>query len=300
MNYTKQAGYLCVSQATTALEGRCRNVAQKDGFCHSPHAPGYPIAEPAKVVLVQLWLSNNRLHDRARELEFPVRERSLVAVQERHEVEAALLRRSFTAYRPLGDTGCSVFGKQQLTNVVAMSRLANQLEEEGFILDGTVFGENTIDGGKSGIRLPLRFRHESLDAEVQPLYECRNTPEQLDFVKRLLRVNKWMKVAVFDNVPKYYVKYEGRTLQFQPLEDPATGAGLDRSIDVQVLYPHQDQMEMDPELFGQVIRFSTSTINCRIPFPSGVWSEDAVRIAHNKGSWALHYATVRKGVGVRG
>lgn len=290
---------MCKAQATTALEGRCRNAAQEDGCCHSPHLPGYPIAEPAKVVLVQPWLSNNRLHDRARELGFPVRERSLVAVSQRHEVEAGLLRRSFTAYRPTGDTGCSVFGKQQLENVVAMSRLANQLEEEGFVLDGTVYGENTIDGGKSGIRFPLRFRHESLDTEVQPPYECRNTSEQLDFVKWLLRVNKWRKVAVFDNSPKYYVRYEGRILQFQPLQDPATGAGFDRPIDVQVLYPHQDQMEMGHELFGQAIRFATSTINCRVPFPSGTWSDEAVRIAYNKGSWALHYAVARKGAGAK-
>ena len=299
MNFTTQAGYNCMAQATTALEGRCRNAAQEDGFCHNPHAPGYPVAEPAKVILVQLWLSNNRLHDRARELEFPMRERSLVAVQERHEVEAALLRRSFTAYRTLGDTGCSVFGKNQLTNVVAMSHLANQLEDEGFVLDGTIYGENTVDGGKKGIRLPLRFRHQSLDAEVQPPYECRNTPEQLDFVKRLLRVNKWMKVALFDNPPKYYVRCEGRTFQFQPLEDPATGAGLDRPIDVQVLYPHKEQIEMDPDLFGQAIRFATSTVNCRIPFPSGEWSDDAVRIFYHKGSWVLRYAVEHKRAGVR-
>lgn len=293
---------MCKAQAVTALEGRCRNAAQADGFCHSPHALGYPIAEPAKVVLMQLWLSNNRLHDRARELEFPVRERSLVAVQARHEVEAALLRRSFTAYRPLGDTGCCVFNNKkndQLTSVVAMSRLANQLEEEGFVLDGTVFGEDTKDGGKSGIRLPLRFRHESLDTEVQPLHECRNTPEQMEFVRRLLRVNKWMKVAVFDNPPKYYMRHEGRTLQFQPLQDPATGAGLDRPIDIQLLYPTQEQLEMDPDLFGQAIRFATSTINCRIPCPSGEWSEDAVRIAYHKGSWALHYAVARKRAGAK-
>lgn len=289
-NHTSQGGYLCLAQATTALEGRCRNAAQKDGFCHSPHAPGYPIAEPAKVVLVQLWLSNNRLHDRARELEFPVRERSLVAVSQRHEIEAALIRRSFTAYRPAGDTGCSVFGKQQLANVVAMSHLANQLEEEGFVLDGTVWRENAKDGGKSQIRLPLRFRHESLDTEAQPLYECRNTQEQMEFIKGILRVMKWMRVSVFDNPPKYYVRYEGRTLQFQPLRDPATGAGLDRPIDVQLLYPTQDQMEMDPELFGRAIRFATSTINCRIPFPKGAWAEEMVRISYNHGSWALHPA----------
>lgn len=296
MNRTTQAGYLCVAQAATALEGRCRNAAQGDGFCHSPHEPGYPIAEPAKVVVIMLWLSNNRLHDRARELKFPVRERSLAAVQDRHEVEAALMRRSFTAYRPAGDTGCSVFGKKQLESVVAMNRLANQMEEEGFVLDGTVFGENT----KDGIRLPLRFRHASMDTEVQPPYECQNTEDQLDFARRLMRGNKWMRVSVFDNPPKYYVRVgDGRIIQFQPLQDPATGAGLDRPTDIQLLYPTKEQMEMDPELFGEAIRFATSTINCRVPLRYDELSEDMVRISYNKGSWALHYAMARTSVGAR-
>ena len=291
---------MCVAQASTAFEGRCRNVAQEDGYCHSPHEPGYPIAEPAKVVLIQLWLSNNRLHDMARELEFPVRERSLVAVQERHEVEAALLRRSFTAYRPLGDTGCSVFGKKQLESVVGMNRLANQLEEEGFVLDGTIFGESAKDGS---LRLPLRFRHESLDAEVQPPYECQNTQEQLDFVRRLLRGSRWKQVSIFDNPPKYYVRLGETVLQFQPLQDPATGAGLDRPIDVQLLAPRQERVEMDPELFGRAIRFATSTINCRVPRQYSEWSEDMVRLAYNRGSWALHYSyydvVARRGAAAR-
>ena len=296
MNRTKQGGYNCVAQASTALEGRCRNAAQEDGFCHSPHEPGYPIAESAKVVLVQLWLSNNRLHDMARDLDFPVRERSLVAVQERHEVEATLMRRSFTTYRQAGDTGCQVFGKKQLESVVAMNRLANQLEEEGFVLDGTVFGESAKDGS---LRLVLRFRHESLDVEVQPPYECQNTQEQLDFVRRLMRGSMWKQVSVFDNPPKYYVRVGERVLQFQPLQDPATGAGLDRPIDIQLLYPSQEQVEMDPELFGRAIRFATSTVNCRIPLRYDELSEEMVQIAYNKGSWALHYALARAKAGAR-
>ncbi len=297
MNNTKQGGYACMAATAeeTALGGRCRLPAKTvNGYCLDAHEPGDSVAEPSKVIAFMLWLSNHHLHEEAAKLDFPIGDRSIVETQERHEIESAFLKRSFKAYRPAGDTGCNVFGKKALEHVIRLDKLMDELERNGFERDGTVHGENAIDGGKAGVRLVVRMRHKGIDSLACPRQPRLNTRVHDDFVEKLLRKKMWMKVNIFDNPRKYWVYNGQRPLQFQILEYPASGAGIDRPIGVQLLYPVREVMEMDPELFSRAIRFPISTINCRIPLSYGGWTQEMVQIGYKNGSWSLRYVLPRR------
>lgn len=116
--------YACMAPSAGGLGARCRNEAGPDGFCAS-HPKAEPVSPPT-TVLVKFGLSAN-LFNRAEQAGIPGRVRFMDETQARHALEATLTRRSFTAYRPEGDTGCSVFtrpgSKEGLPNVTSIPLL---------------------------------------------------------------------------------------------------------------------------------------------------------------------------------
>ena len=116
--------YACMAPAVSGLGARCRNEAGPSGFCPA-HLKAEPVSPPT-TVLVKFSLSAN-LFNRAEQAGIPARVRFMDETQARHALEATLTKRSFTAYRPEGDTGCSVFtrpgSKQGLPNVTSIPLL---------------------------------------------------------------------------------------------------------------------------------------------------------------------------------
>ena len=298
MNRTNQGLYLCKAASVTAREGRCRNKAGLDGFCHNPHQLGDWVAEPPAVVVLMLWLSNERLHNEFYELEFPFFERQIGKSQERHEAEAALIQRSFHTYnrvdgetnRKIGDTGAAVFGKGGLQQVVDVSSLVEGMVEAGFTVDGLPHGELTVPtekGGKHGIRMVVNFRRLNLDEEAHPRRSGAMDEDQRGFFHHLMYDGCWKRFDVFDNVPKYYVKHEGQILQFHPYyAAPQPG----KQVPVHMLRPLvADQIvELDWDVYERAVRFSTSTINCRIPFFIPERDNGMVRVTWGRGHWAAY------------
>ncbi len=273
-----QTSYACKAAAVTAFGGRCRNDAGPDGFCHNPHQPGDELAMPAQVILLNLWMSNQHLHEEFNALGFPTRDRSIVYTQQRHSVESLLIPRSFEGYRPIGDTGCSVFGKPPLKGVTRLDGLARQLVDAGFIIDGIPHGENATDGGKVGIRMVVKFRHGTLDEDLYPREPGAMDQEQRRFYWKLLG-KSWGKTHVWDNIPRHYFHHEDFSHEFHVHSMESDGSGL-----VQMLRPKMDQlMRMDVKSLERSVRFALSTINCRIP----IWCDDRLALSHNDGYWAV-------------
>lgn len=289
MNHTHQGSYACMAPSVSALEGRCRKLAKDDGFCHSPHGPDGPIAEPGKVVLFRFRLDNDYLKAEAEQLGFEPRQQSVYRLGHRREMEGSLLQRSLHAATPAKGNGCSVFGHKPVLGVVKMNLLAEDLEDSGFELDGSIHTEKNPAGEEGDLALVVRFRHKSIPAEILPPQEMANTEEQFFFLRDLMRQKEW-RVNVFDNIPRCYVQSKGFTFQFQSLENAYGGQG-DKQVKVLMLNPAKGEMEVAPEFFNRAIRFSTSVITSRVPRSYGdVPTSDMVKIDYNEGSWALRYA----------
>ena len=117
-----QGFYACMAPAVSGLGARCRNEAGSNGFC-----PAHPKAEsvsPPTTVLVKFSLSAN-LFNRAEQAGIPSRVRFMDETQARHALEATLTKRSFTAYRHEGDTGCSVFTRPGTKPAVGLPNVVN-------------------------------------------------------------------------------------------------------------------------------------------------------------------------------
>lgn len=295
-NYTSHGSYMCKAAAVTARDGRCGNEAGPDGFCHSPHQLGDLLAEPPAVVALMLWLSNEHLHQEFYELGFPWFERTIANTQERHEAEAALIQRSFNTYKrvdgqtqtKVGDTGVPVFGKGGLQRVISISSLIEGLIEAGYTVDGLPHGEYTRPqqkGAKFGMRMVINLRRLDLDEGAHPRRPGAMDEDQRGFFHHLVYDGCWQKVDIWDNVPKYYVRHEGRVLQFHPYGEPEPG----KPVAVHMLRPlvADELVELDWGTYEKAVRFSTSTVNCRIPFflprDSGM-----MRATWNRGHWAAY------------
>lgn len=114
--------YACMAPAVSGLGARCRNEAGPDGFCTS-HPKAEPVSPPT-TVLVKFSLSAN-LFNRAEQAGIPSRVRFMDETQARHALEATLTKRSFTAYRPEGDTGCSVFTRPGAKPAIGLPNVVN-------------------------------------------------------------------------------------------------------------------------------------------------------------------------------
>ena len=122
--------YACMAPAVSGLGARCRNEAGPDGFCPAP--PKAEPVSPPTTVLVKFSLSAN-LFNRAEQAGIPSRVRFMDETQARHALEATLTKRSFTAYRPEGDTGCAVFtrpgSKQGVPNITDITAICNEIAQ---------------------------------------------------------------------------------------------------------------------------------------------------------------------------
>lgn len=279
-----------MAPSVSAMEGRCRKQAKDDGFCHNPHTPQWFVVEPPKVAVLRFALNNQRMTDEAERLGFEPRRQSEYTLRHRRELEGSLLQRSLNVGTPAKGNGCNVFGSKPLTRAVGFNLLANELEDNGFDLDGSVHAERNMgEDGEGVLKLVVRFRHKSIAEGALPRQEVVNTEAHLLFLRDIMRKNEW-RANVFDNIPRYYVCTEGFIFQFQLLGDAPKGE-CDHTVKVLMLNPAEGEMEVAPEFFNRAIRFSTSVITCRVPHSYvDPPTPDMVKIQYDGGSWALRYA----------
>lgn len=251
--------YACQAADADALNGRCRRNGWQDNMCHEGgHEKSWTKAMPPKTVMVNFSLSERMLAE-ARRAGFQTWVRIMDETQARHRLESCLTGRPFAEYRPVGDTGAAVFGREGLRIVSGLQDLRAEIEGAGIALAASYI--QTAPSGGGG-RLVTVFRHPSLPPEEGNAVTDPMTRFLDDYFSRT-----WAECHIWDNPPRWHATVTlgpGEPLlpiQFHILRELEDGGAL-----VQVIKPRMEaQLELPAEVRKAAYRATTSTANLKGP-----------------------------------